>query len=651
MAELPSARTRIEAQGGAIAAGLNYCCIVAACALNADITPRVYSSHLALLAQHRYNAGADYAALHIEETGKPIVFIGLPIETAGVLGRLDNSGNSGTSVVSVAEGPDGPLEETDGVVTVIRGGTVGADQILLGVSLNGGRETKKVRVGTANAYTIPYVGLALALGAGTLVAGETVLTWHTTAPRWDQAGLAAARAALAGQQKAMRSMLVVGDLESEDDASDVATEINAYETANERFIYARVQVRDRLPAAVMTRSQVRMTGAPTLTFAEVGGTGDTIARSAGSWIADGFAVGDTITVAGSASNNVTGPIASLTDLVITLGATDLVAEGPVAGVSVVGTPTLTFAEVGATGDTLTRTRGSWIDDGFRVGDLVTIAGSASNNLTAVAGLAGVTDLVLTFGATDLAAETVGAYAVTLTAGESKTQWVAAMDAEFADIDAQRRIDIGIGRGRKMSRILGYRMRRPVQWAASIREYQHDVHVATWQKDLGPLDGWDLEDEAGTLVEFDERVDGGALAARFTCFRSFANGPMGTFIAMSLTREVEDSILSYTHNLAVANVGCATVQATTENATGRTLVLNDDGTATLESLVDLEGEVNAELARNLLRDTGNEGQRASNAQWTAKRDDVLNVPNATLHGRLALNLRGTLVHVDTSVRVQ
>jgi hypothetical protein len=651
MPELPSARTRLESQTRAVATGVNYCCVIAACALNPDITPRVYTSHLALLEQHGYNPAADYVAIHLEEAKKPIIFVGLPIATAGVVGRVNTSGNSGTSAVSVTAGVDGTLEETDGVATVIKGGVIGVDQIMLGLSLDGGRTIKKVRLGTNNAYTIPYVGAALAFGAGTLVAGDTIATWHTTAPRWDQAGLQAARLALASQQKPARSWLVEGALEDEDDAADVLAQVNAYETAHDRFVYARAQVRDRLPQASLERSQVRMSGNPTLTFAEVGGTGDTITRSAGSWIADGFAVGDTITIAGSASNNVTGPIASLSALVLTLDATDLAAEGPVAGVTVVGTPTLTVAEVGGTGDTITRSRGSWLDDGFRVGDVVTIAGTASNNLTASDGLAAVTATVLTFGATDLAAEVVGAYAVTLTAGETKTQWSSNMDAEFADIDAARRIDLGIGRGRKMSPILGYRLRRPVQWAASVREYQHDVHVAVWQKDHGPLDGWDLEDASGQLVEFDERNDGGGLAARFTCFRTWGNGPAGAFIAMSLTRAEEGDVLSFTHNMSVANVACSVVQAMTENAIGRTLVLDADGTATRESLADLELEVNGELSRQLLRDVAGEGQRASFATWRASPDDVLNTPDATQHGRLELNLRGTIVHMDTVVRVR
>src|SRR6185295_15167796 len=521
--------------------------------------------------------GVDYCAIHFEETKKPIIFLGLPTVTAGTIGRYDQSGNTGTSVISVAAGAHGVLGEVNAIVGVLSGGVVGTAQIVLSLSLDGGRTSKTVRLGTATSYTIPYLGFVLSFGAGTLVTGDTAYKFSTTAPRWDQAGLTAARQALVAQQKQSRSWLIVGDLLVADDADDVVTEANAYETSNTRFIIARAHVRDRKAQAALSRDSVRMTGTPTLTFAEVGGTGDTITRSAGSWISDGFAVGMVITVAGSVSNNVTGPIASLSATVITFGTTDLAAEGPVSNCTVVGSHGLTFAEVGGTGDTITRTGGSWLADGFAVGDTVTITGTASNNVSGP--IAALTATVLTFGTTDLAAEVIGAASVTMTAGEDDSTWVAAVDAAFGSIDAEPRIDLGAGRGRKLSPITGWRFRRPSTWAASIREYQHDVQIPVWRKADGPCKGWTLEDEEGNVVEHDERSDGGLLAARFTCFRSYANGPLGAFIALSLTRAVEGSLLSRTHNMAVANVACSVAQAETENAIGQVLELNTDGTGT------------------------------------------------------------------------
>jgi hypothetical protein len=84
-------------------------------------------------------------------------------------------------------------------------------------------------------------------------------------------------------------------------------------------------------AAEANLTAIAMAGAPSLTF---DATNDTITRGAGSWAADGFAVGMTVRVHGSASNNVTGPITILTPTVLTLGTTSLANEGPVSGCTV-----------------------------------------------------------------------------------------------------------------------------------------------------------------------------------------------------------------------------------------------------------------------------------------------------------------------------
>lgn len=648
MADLPEASVQIDDEAGALAGGTDVLTVLACVELNADVTPRLFTSTKALLTKHGFTDGVDYSALHFEETKKPILFVGLPTVTAGTIGRIDASGNTGSSVVSVAAGAHGVLSEVDAIVKVKSGGTIGTDQIVLDVSLDGGISYKTLRLGTASSLVLAYVGLTLSFAAGTLVTDDVAYRFATTGPRWDQAGLQAGREALAAQPKQSRSWLVIGDLANSTDASDLVTQVNAYETSNDRFVYTRAQVRDRRKHSTMSRARKVMTGTPNLTFAEVGGTGDTITRSSGSWIADGFAVGDVVTVAGSVSNNVTGPIASLSATVLTFGTTDLAAEGPSGGITVTGSTPLTFAEVGGTGDTITRGGGSWLADGFAVGDIVTVAGTVSNNVTGP--IAALTATVLTFGTTDLAAEVIGSYNVTITAGEDDPSWVSAIDSGFGSIDAQRRIDLGAGRGFKQSAITGWHNRRPVQWGTTLREYQHDVQIPTWAKAQGPLSGWSLEDAEGNTVEHDERTDGGLLAARFTCFRTYANGPAGAFVALSLTRASEASLLSRTHNMAVADVASSVCQAETENAIGQVLELNSDGTGTDASLKVLEGRVNSALAIALLQRKP-EGPRASDARWTASRTDILNVPGAELNGTLDLRLNGTLEKITTRVRVQ
>lgn len=655
MPTLPKATTTIDDKAGAVAAGLDYLTVIGAVATSADTTPRVFTDAKALTTKHSYSDAADYCAMHFEETKKPIIFLGLPIVTAGAISQQDGSLVTGTSAITVAAGTLGCTSKTQGILTVTTGGTIGTSQIMFDLSLDGGRTTKKVRLGTATSYTIPDLLQVISFAAGTLVAGD-VFKWRTSAGRWDNAGLVAAKTALAAQNKSARSWLVVGDCPLKQDVDDILTQVNAYETSNDRFVYARAQARAPYAAAKMSRTRVHMTGAPSLTFAEVGATGDTITRATGSWVTDGFAVGDMIVVSGTVSNNFTA-LAALTAVsatVLTLDTDDLVAEVTTAA-RIYASPKVVFLEVGATGDTITRTAasGSFIADGFRVGQKIVVTGTALNNITAAAGLTAVTATTLTLDTDDLANETIGAFPISITAvAETDTDWITSIDGVMAAVDDKKRIDIGAGEAAKASPITLWNLDRPVSWAASLREYaSKDIHIPTWRKDDGALDGWDLEDANGNLVYHDERSSGGLLAARFTCFRTWANGPAGAFIAMSLTRATEASLLSYTHNMAVANVACSISQTEAENAIGQVLQLNSDGTGTKDSLAKIEERVNSALERNLLADLFGEGPRASKAVWKAKTNDVLNVVNATLNGVLSLLLNGTLVNINTTVKVQ
>jgi hypothetical protein len=612
------------------------------------MTPRLYGSAAAVAEVHGYSEGVEYVDMHLAGTALPVLFLGMPIGTVGAISRSTSHANTGTSVVSVTAGADGILAEHDGVLRVVAGGTIGTDQIKLELSLDGGRSFQPIRLGTASSFTVPNVNASIAFAAGTLIAEDVVLEWHGSAPRISTSDLATAREALAAKTFRFRDALLCGDLPDAAAATSYVTQLNAYSTANDRDIKGRASVPDRQPIARISHAYARMTGNPALTFAEVGASGDTITRSTGSWLSDGFRAGDTFTVAGSVSNNVTGTIASLTDLVLTLGTTDLAAE-VASNVTVTGGPTLTYAEVGATGDTITRSRGSFLVDGFRVGDSIDSAGSVSNNFTNAA-VTAVTATVLTLNTQDLAAESILASSVTLTAGETKAEWMARLDGVFANIDSEPRINLSAGRAAFPSSYSGWLRRVPAGWLASVRAYQHDLHVATWRKDLGPL-GADLFDADGELVEWDERVDGGAgLAARFTTLRTWSNGPKGAFVAMDLTSAGDGQIASLDHNQAVINHAVNTVRTATENVIGRSLILNSDGTATRDSLAVIAAEVNAQLELELLSSRG-EGPRASSAVWTPNPADVYNVPESLMTGTLDLVLNGTVHSVSTQVRIR
>jgi len=666
MPSLPSATTRLQDESGGLATGSDLCVVLAPVATNDDHISRLFSSAQAIYDFHGYSPGLDFAAIYFQATGKPVMFGGLTIGTPGTVGRFNNSGNTGTSVVSVAAGGDGALDECDGVLKVTTGGTIGTNGIILSLSMDGGRTYVPVRLGTASSYTIPYVGQVLSFAAGTLVAGDTVLTWHSVAPIASGASVTDAKVALAAQTRQARRWLYESTISVAGDLTEIKAAIDAYETTDERYALCKASLRDRLPYAEMSRITVGMTGAPSLTFAEVGATGDTITRSAGSWVTDGFVGGDRVTVTLSASNNIVDAlVTTVSDLVLTLDTTDLVDEGPVAGCVVTGSPGIIFAEVGATGDTITRSRGSWLDDGFRTDDNITIAGTASNDGTTTAGIDTVTALVITLDTDDLVAEAIRADLITIEAGETAAAAVAALDTAMVTITSDERLDLGYGRGAMLSPVTGWKLRRPVSWADMILSYQRDFAETTWWKDLGSIDsripaGFDLTAPLGfpyaaagaasQAYEYDARVTAGALAARFTCARTWGNGPAGAFIAQSLTRADDGSLLGMSHNVDVANLAQTVVQATTEKFAGQTLVLNDDGTPTAASLKQFENKVNGQLRRYLLSNVGGYGPRASSAVWTAATDDDLSVADAVLNGSLALVLKGTIVHIATTVKV-
>lgn len=648
MATLPGASNTLAAGASSSVGGSDLITVIAPVPDSADATPRLFGSAAAIYAQHGYNEGVEYANYHANEADLPVLFVGIPIVTPGAIGREDTSGNSGTSVTTVVAGADGVLCEHDGVLRCIVGGTVGTDQIVLGLSMDGGLSEKRIRLGTATSYVIPYFGATVNATVGTLVAGETIHTWHGSGPLGDSSGWTSAFTALKAQQRQCRTMLNVGDLATDTEAAALLVLLNAYDTAD-RFTRMRCGVLDRLPLASMSSTTHRMS-TTNVTFAEVGATGDTIVRASGSWATDGFATGDLLTIVSPLNAGSTAAACVVTNATtITLDTDDLVAEGPIANVSIVGEASLTFSD---SADTIVRAgggAGSWLDDGFRVGDSVTITDTVSNDGTYT--VTAVTASTITFESGDLADEVIGITTPTIGAGQTKAAHVAAMTTEFASIDGDEHIDLSIGKARKYSTFSGWNLRFPAAWVASLREYQHDLHIATWRKSDGPT-GWSLFDANDNLVEYDDRVDGAAAsAARFTSLRTWANGPNGAFVANSLTRASDDSLLVQAHNTDVVYRARTICQAATEEKIGASLILNADGTATPAARAEIESYVNGSLAADMLANKKGEGPRASNVTWTMSATDVLNVPEPIVNGTLTVYIRGTIHTIATQTVVR
>lgn len=91
-----------------------------------------------------------------------------------------------------------------------------------------------------------------------------------------------------------------------------------------------------------------MAGSPSLTFAAID---NSVTRSTGSWITDGFAVGMTVRITGSASNNGSAVIATASASVLTFAApASLTDEGPVSACAVFAGGTTTTTTVDDTDD-------------------------------------------------------------------------------------------------------------------------------------------------------------------------------------------------------------------------------------------------------------------------------------------------------------
>lgn len=646
--DLPSADVSVNAQANAGGAGSGYVAVITPVATLADGVPRLYASGKAALDAHGYSPGIAYGAAHSVRTKRPFLVVPIPIAVNGAASAVADHGAAGTSTVTISAGASGTLEDASWTLTVVTGGTRGTAGIVL--SLSDGHVAKTIRLGTAISYLVPDLGFTIAFAAGNLVAGDEY-TWTTSAGAFDTSGMTLARTGLAAAGYQVRTWFVPGRI-GVTAAGLIKTAVEAYASSNERFCMARAGTTDK-PIGALAQTRYWMSGAPTITFAEVGVAGDTITRSAGSFVTDGFASGDTIVVSGAVvgggHNNVTDQPSGIAALVLTLDDADLDAEGPIAGVAIYATPTLTFGDNGGAPDTITRSRGSWIDEGFVQGDSITITGTVSNNVTAT--ITALSATILSVATGTFAAEVIGAYGVSITSDEST--WAleaAAQAAEYAAVNSpDGRLSLGFGFRRMICPMTSWAFRRSAAWFASLREYRQDrdLHNTTWHRKIGALEDAVL---GADDTEHDERNDGGALAGRFTCFTTLANGS-GTYIAKDLTRAADDSTLLLPSNVQVTNEVCRIVHAETTRIIGGDVVLNADGTIDANQAVDLEEGVNGALSRGILREhVAGRGPRASACRWTASRDDDLRGPGAVMTGVCTLNLRGVISSVSTEVVV-
>ncbi|MDA9858821.1 hypothetical protein N9D23_11935, partial [Rubripirellula sp.] len=156
-------------------------------------------------------------------------------------------------------------------------------------------------------------------------------------------------------------------------------------------VYIDVSAANELEASLRIEfpdNNVRLRENPTLAFANTDTTLPTILRDQGNWYLDDFKVGNIIRVSGSEDNDgeyvITGIDSGGKELTLSeqvLDGASVVSAGPtgeiqveLTGVAMVDGDQLSFD---LAGNQITRTSGSWKNDGFRLGDIITISGTNS----------------------------------------------------------------------------------------------------------------------------------------------------------------------------------------------------------------------------------------------------------------------------------
>lgn len=308
MATLPSAAARLVADGGGVGSGSDLVCIMGCTPSGTANVPLLHARVQSYLDSKGYSDALEFASHYVQLTRKQFLEVKLATATAGSVVSKDITGVTGTSVITFS----GAAYRSEHIhIEVVAGGTIGTAGIVIRVSRDGGRTWgRNVRLGTATSYVIPNTNITAAFAAGTLVANDLAIA-HSVGPMYDAAALTAAFAALAAQSLLPRLIVLVGDITTDDILQDVIDEIDAYETASGRHSRVIVQLREPYPDCAMQGEPADV---------DFSAAADTITRGTGSWVTDGFKVGMDITIAGTASNNGTFTVTTVT-------ATELTTDG------------------------------------------------------------------------------------------------------------------------------------------------------------------------------------------------------------------------------------------------------------------------------------------------------------------------------------
>lgn len=202
--------------------------VVGTCSTGDDLSIVATRSIDNLIAARGHGPGIEAAAFAIKQTGKTVLFLKAPTDTAGAASAVNNSLDlTSTSVVTVTGTPN---DAYDVILEITTGGTRGTPGIFFRYSLDGGETySAKLPLGSAVTYLVPNTGMTIAFAAGTLDTGA-VFTWTTTPPLWAAGDVADGIVALGNGVSKFRLIHLVGDLDAAD-ATSLDTEVEALTTS------------------------------------------------------------------------------------------------------------------------------------------------------------------------------------------------------------------------------------------------------------------------------------------------------------------------------------------------------------------------------------------------------------------------------------
>lgn len=202
-----------------------------------------------------YGPATEAAALIANVSGNPVIMIKASTQVIGTNSAVSHPTGGGTSAVTLTGTPN---DTYYGLVTVSTAGTINAGPVNIGVSLDNGRTSQPVALGSASTYVIPNTGLTLNFGNGNLTTADT-FKWVSTEPKWSQTFVTSAVSTLKGYATQWLNVLLTGDCTASD-----FTNVDANATTlfnNKQFTRFLTNARDAVWGGTSTETEAAWSAA------------------------------------------------------------------------------------------------------------------------------------------------------------------------------------------------------------------------------------------------------------------------------------------------------------------------------------------------------------------------------------------------------